>query len=135
MDQEKLQQNYMMFQKLQEQMKQLQENTEQINNKIEEVRKVISDVSEISALEKGTEILVPVSNGIFITAKTEDTKNFKVNVGAKTVVTKDKEGVKKLLLTQKDELLQVQLQLSKDQVEVEAQAMRIQEEMKKLVGQ
>ena len=116
-------------------MKQLQENTEQINNKIEEVRKVISDVSEISALEKGTEILVPVSNGIFITAKTEDTKNFKVNVGAKTVVTKDKEGVKKLLLTQKDELLQVQLQLSKDQVEVEAQAMRIQEEMKKLVGQ
>jgi len=132
-DKKRINQNYMMLQRIQEQINQIQENVQQVNGRVEEIREVIGNIKEISGLEKGSEILIPVSNGVFIKAKTLETTEYLVNVGAKTLVNKSSEQVVDLLNAQKEEMLNVQLSLTKDLMEAQEQGQRLQEELKKLI--
>jgi len=133
-DQEKIQEKYMKFQALQEQIKQINEHLEKVGERIEELTGVISNVEEISNIKEGNEILVPISNGIFIKASTQNSEKFLVNTGAKTVIEKDKEGVKGLLEKQKVELIQMQHKMMEDLNESETEAVGLQEELQKLIG-
>ncbi|MFT4303605.1 MAG: prefoldin subunit alpha [Candidatus Woesearchaeota archaeon] len=132
--QQEVQQKYSEFQMLQQQMKQINENMEQVTERIEEISKIISNLDSISKIENGNEILVPISNGIFIKAKTVDTKEFLVNVGSKTVVKKDKKGVVDLLEKQKSELIALQNDMIKDLGDTENNIMILQDELKSIIG-
>ncbi len=133
-DQEKIQEKYMKFQSLQEQIKQINEHLEKVDERIGELTGIINNVDEISKIKEGNEILVPISNGIFIKANAQNSEKFLVNTGAKTVVEKDKEGVRGLLEKQKIELIHMQHQMMEDLNESETEAVKLQEELQALIG-
>jgi prefoldin alpha subunit len=132
--QQLIQQRYMEFQSLQEEYKQINEQVERIAERIEEIGKIIEDIKEIAEINEDTEILVPVSNGIFIKANTTNNKEFLVNVGGKTIVKKNKEEVNQLLLKQKEELKEF-LETTTNDLEIkEQQIKKIQSELQSIIG-
>jgi len=133
-NQENLQEKYMQFQALQEQMKQINEHLEKVGERINDISGIIENVDEISKIKEDNEILVPISNGIFIKAKTEGSDKFLVNVGSKTVVEKNKEEVKKLLEKQKVELAELQNKMMVDLNTAETEAVGLQEELQKIMS-
>ncbi|MCB9359370.1 prefoldin subunit alpha [Candidatus Woesearchaeota archaeon] len=131
--QQQLQQKYMEFQMLQQQMKQISENMQQVTERIAEVSKVIENVKQLGEVSEGNEILVPISNGIFIKAKSGKTTDFLVNVGSKSVVQKDQKGVIELLEKQKVELIELQNDMTRDLGELEDNGMRLQDELQAIM--
>jgi prefoldin alpha subunit len=132
-NQEYIQRRYMEFQALNEELKQASDNLERVNERIKEIAVIIDNIREISEVKDGTEILVPVCNGIFIKATTKK-DDFLVNIGGKTIIKKDKEQVFNLLKDQKKELLEVQMSLNSDLNALEAKAISIQSELQKLIN-
>ncbi|MFP4403281.1 MAG: prefoldin subunit alpha [Nanoarchaeota archaeon] len=103
-NQQMLQQKYIDYQLLEEQLKKLEEQLNTISDNILELKYIHNSIGEISELEKDKTILCPVSNGIFIKAKIIDSKVFYVNVGNNIVVKKNIEESKKLIDLQKQEM-------------------------------
>ncbi|MFT4297666.1 MAG: prefoldin subunit alpha [Candidatus Woesearchaeota archaeon] len=133
-EQQHIQQRYMEFQALQEQIKEITEHLEKISSRIEEVGNIINNVGELSELKDDTEILVPISNGIFINAKSIKKGDFLVNVGGKTVVNKNKDQVIELLKKQKQELTELQINMANDLENLEVNAKNIQKELEAIMG-
>ncbi len=131
-DKKEMQAKYMEFQMLQQQMKDVVGQIEEISNRLYEVESIIVSVNETSEVESGSEILVPISSGIFIKAKASETKNFLVNIGAGNVSTKSTEEVIKMLEKQKVELLNFQTELTKEAENFERQLMAMQKELQEI---
>jgi prefoldin alpha subunit len=127
---DELQEKYMQFHTLSQQLKQVKEYLENIETQITELGQIIANLDQISGIDKGTEILVPVSNGIFIKANVTKSDEFIVNVGSNTLVAKDKQGIKDLLEKQRRELNEVQHKLLHDFETLQVTAMTIQEEIR-----
>ena len=98
--QQAMQQAYMEFQMFHEQMKQMQKQMEKAEEQLMEVEYMQQSLQELSEAKEGTEILVPVANGIFTKAKVMNTKQFIVNVGAETGILKNVDDVKQMLAKQ-----------------------------------
>jgi len=133
--QQEIQAKYMQFQQLQAQIKQINEHLEKISERIQEVDTVIQAIKDVSEIKEGSEVLVPVSNGVFIKANTKNTNEFLVNVGSKSVVKKDREGVEKLLERQKEELAELQMTMMNDLNTAETSAVELQQELQTIMGQ
>jgi prefoldin alpha subunit len=88
-----------------EQIEYLQKIIEQMQTNLEEISKLKQDINDIGELKKDEEILAPIANGIFITAKIKDAKTFKVNVGQGVVVKKTAEETINLLEKQEKEII------------------------------
>lgn len=128
----KIQKTYIKFQSLQQQMKDIVGQIEEISLRLHEVDSIMVSIEETSKIEKGTEILVPVSNGIFIKAEAKETKDFLVNIGASKVTTKNTDQVIKMLEKQKIELLNLQTELSKEAEKYEKELLDLQKELQDL---
>jgi prefoldin alpha subunit len=127
---EELQKKYMNFQVLQQQIKDTFNQLEDISRRISEVDSIIFAVKDFSEFEKGSEILVPLSTGIFVKAEIKDTNNFLVNIGANVVNIKNKEDLIKMLEKQKVELYNFQTELSKEYESQEEKILKLQQEIK-----
>lgn len=132
-DNKELQAKFVEFKGLKEQIEQLQEYVKKTNNQIEQITEAITNIKNAHELEKGTEILVPVSNGVFIKAEVKDSKKFIVNVGSETVVEKRIEGIEKVLNTQKQEIREVQLKMVNDLDKMQDKAIKLQNEIKEMI--
>ena len=95
---------YIELKALDQQIKQLQGHIESIDTQLTEIRGVKTDISEFSKLEPGTEIKVPLTNGIFFDAKLVRNKELLVNVGANVSVAKDIPQINGMLSKQEEEL-------------------------------
>lgn len=109
---------YLELQMLDSQIKQLEQQMIQMEQQIFEVNEIIQSLSDIKEVKSGTEILVPVANGIFTTAEIKDTKNLKVNVGAGITVEKTVEETKEMLKDQ-----QKNIETYRDEVFLQLQQM------------
>ena len=108
---EKLQSLYMEFQVLGQNIKQLEEKTHALNNQLMELTFTNQSLEDMKKIKPDTEILVPLSGGIYAKAKLKDSKNVIVNVGANTTIVKDVQSTKTLIETQIEEVKKLQANL------------------------
>jgi prefoldin alpha subunit len=131
--QKDIQQRFMEYQMLEQQIKQLQQQLEKMEAQTAEVNKVAESVEDISKAKKGSEVLVPVSGGIFFRTTMQENSKFLVNVGSGVVVTKDAEGTKKLLKEQATEIELYKMHVAHQLEKSLEQYQMIENELKKLI--
>lgn len=123
----------MQFQMMQEQMKQAQQQVKIFEEQLHELSHTKEALSVLKSTDVGTEILVPMSSGIFIKAKLDNTDHVNINVGANVAVQKNIEDAKKLIAEQESEIRGVQLQLITQLQKFSKKAESLESEMQKLV--
>lgn len=102
--QEKLQKLYVEFQVLNNSIKQLEKQNEALETQLMELMVTNQSLDDMKKIESGTEILVPISSGIYAKAELKDTNSFTVNVGSNIVLNKDLNSTKKIIEKQIDEI-------------------------------
>ena len=95
-----------------QQMQSMQKQLQLMKQHLVELDAAKQAVEDISKTEKGTEMLLPVTSGIFVKGELKDSKNFIVNVGAGTAVAKTAEDSKKLLEEQKIHINKAEMQIN-----------------------
>ena len=80
------QEKYKHFQMLQEHIEQMTHHVQMLGQQSEELEISKNALVELTKTETGTEILAPLSNGIFIKSNLVDNKKVIVNVGSNTTV-------------------------------------------------
>jgi prefoldin alpha subunit len=130
----KLQQKYMELQILDQQMKQIQKQVEAAERQAAEIEEVQKSLDELGSSKIGSEMFVPISNGIFLKAKLEDNKSLAVNVGSNTVVKKDIPSTKAMLDEQATDLRKFQAELAGQFEKMAERAAELQSEMQDLAG-
>ena len=128
-----MQQKYMEMQLLEQKIKQVQSQLHAITNQLFEIDATIGYVNEFKELKKGSETLVPLSNGIFFKTTLKENDSFIVNVGAGVAVNKTPEKLNEMLDKQKEELTDVQKRLLVHLERLGVQAQKTEEELAKLV--
>lgn len=108
---EKLQKLYVEFQMLSQHIKQLEEKTAALNSQLTELAVTNQSLEDMKKVKRGTEILVPLSSGIYTKAEIKDSKNVIVNVGSNVTTVKDIDSTKKLIESQIDEIKNLQEKL------------------------
>ena len=104
----KMQEMYMEFQMLDQNIKQLQKQLEMLTTQMMEVNATINGLEEFNKIQGEKQIFVPISSGIFARASIKDTSELLVNVGANVVITKNFASTKKLMQNQFEEMKKVQ---------------------------
>lgn len=90
-------------------------------------------MDEIKKVKQGSEILVPLSSGIFAKASLKDNDGLLVNVGANTIVKKSVSDTKKLIEKQSSEVRKLQEQMLEQLQKAAAAAESSEKELQKLV--
>ncbi|MAE43360.1 prefoldin subunit alpha [Candidatus Woesearchaeota archaeon] len=111
MTEEELQKLYMEFQMLHNNIKQLEKQNEVLEKQLMELLMANQSLDDMKKAKKGTEILVPLSSGIYAKAELKDNENFIVNVGSNITVNKNLESTKKVIENQIDEMQALQKSL------------------------
>jgi len=124
---------YMELQLLQQKMQQVQQQMEELDQQTVQIDATGKSLDEFKEVKEGTEILVPVANGVFARAKVTDTQQLLVNVGASINVQKSVPDVKILMSEQVKELKQLQEDLGKQLQQMAEMAEKAQTELQELV--
>jgi len=95
---------YYELKELDEQIKQLNTHLENIDEQLNELNSSKSIVLQLTGLNKGDEMRVPVASGIYIKTSLADNKTFMINVGAGVAVEKNQKEVTEILDKQLKEL-------------------------------
>tara|TARA_Y100000310_G_scaffold242934_1_gene247231 strand:+ start:27285 stop:27689 length:405 start_codon:yes stop_codon:yes gene_type:complete len=82
------QQKYMEFQQLQQQIEQISQQLQMMSQQSAEIDNTKEALLDLQKVEKDTEILAPIANGIFVKSKVQDTSQLIVNVGANVTLEK-----------------------------------------------
>jgi prefoldin alpha subunit len=134
MEKKEVQEKYLEYQYMQQQMAEMQKQVQAVNQQAAELLDSKQSLDELASIEEGTEILVPVQNGIFMRAKLLENKELTVNVGSGITVAKSIEDTKGLLLNQHTELIQYKQQLIAELQAMLAQAKKLETEIVGMVG-
>ena len=134
MDEAAIKEKYTQLQMLDKHIKQSQAHLEMLESQIIEINSIIIAIDEMKLVLKGTVLKVPIATGIFIEAKLENNEQFIVNVGANIAVQKDAEQTKALLMTQIQEITQVQQQSMDELQELVTSARELQDQINNLVN-
>jgi len=129
---EGLQKKYMEFQVIEQQIKQITKQVQELDNKMLELEYLKKSLDELSGVKKDTEILAPISPGIFIKAKLATSDELLVNVGGNAVVGKDIKGTKDLLDFQITEIENLRTQLITEMSNLSENSQVIEQELVKL---
>jgi|TARA_B100002003_G_C13988323_1_gene477664 prefoldin alpha subunit len=133
-DEKKAQELYMELNMINQQIQEYQKQIQQFEETIQEVRESKKSLDEISVLEEGKEILLPIVSGIFAKAEIKNTKEFIVNVGANTAVEKPVDDVKKLLDKQLEEIQKTQNNFVDNLQKLTVQSQKLKKEMESSMG-
>jgi prefoldin alpha subunit len=132
---EGLQKLYMEFQVLSQQIKQLENQNTALENQLMELMVTNQSLEDMNKTEQGTEIMVPLSNGIYAKAEIKDSKNFIVNVGSNVALKKDLSSTKKLIETQIDEIQNLQKNLINELQHNTIKATALEQEINKIASE
>ena len=128
-DDEIIREKFMEFQAIQQQLEQLQEQLNQVQQQLAELSISKSAVEELTSIEKGTEILTPIANGVFVKASLQNNDKLIVNVGSGVTVERNPTEVVKLLAEQEVGLQDQLVQGQRFMEELNMKAQRIYEEV------
>lgn len=132
--QKEMQQKYMEMQYIQQHLAQYQKQLEQLDTQLNECDSIKEGLDEISKKEPGTEVLVPISNGIFAKANLADKKSLIVNVGSNVAVEKNIDDTKVLIQQQKVEIEKGRLQMTNIISSVTEQMQALEKELAAMAG-
>ncbi len=107
----KMQETYMEFQVIEQNIRQVQRQLEMITNQLIELTVTSNSLDEFKKISTSKEVFVPLSSGIFAKASINDTSELLVNVGANVAVKKGVESTKKLIQDQLEEVKKIQKQM------------------------
>jgi len=130
-----VQQRYIELQMLEKQIIQAQKQIQSLENQIIEINIIKQGLGDLETKEKDTEILTPISNGIFVKATLKDNNTLLVNVGANIVVEKNIEDTKKLLDHQLEEIKKFQARLISDFQKMNERMLRYEKELNELISE
>jgi prefoldin alpha subunit len=133
-NEEAAQQYYMQFQQLQQHIKQTQHQLEGIEQHMMEAVVAKNGIDELQKAKVGSEMLVPITSGIFVKASLLNNSEVLMNVGGKTVVSKDFKKAKMLLEGQIEEMQKAQEKLGNQLQQLIMQAKAIEQEMQKVMN-
>ncbi len=131
--QQELQKRFMEYQVQEQQIKQMQQQLEKLEQQTAEVSAVLQSIDDLGRAEKDSEILVPVSGGIFFPAQMKDNQRFLVNVGSGVVVEKDLDGVKALVGEQAKEIEKYRDHMTAEMGNRVEKFQEMEQELKKLI--
>lgn len=131
----KLQKLYFKFQILEQHIKQMQQQTATLHAQLIELVSTTQSLEYLKGVKPGTEILVPISSGVYAKAEIKDNENLIVNVGAQTTVRKSMNDTKKIIEIQITEMRKIQEQMAEELERLTNQAALIEREMNKLASQ
>ncbi|MBI4150980.1 prefoldin subunit alpha [Candidatus Woesearchaeota archaeon] len=124
---------YLELQAFGQQMQQLQEQLQQLEQQVESVNDTSQSLDELGTVKDGTEILVPVANGIFVKARITNANELLVNVGSHVNVPKSIPDVKRLMDQQNEEVRKLQGQLAEQLQGLAGQAQKKEHELHALM--
>ena len=130
---EQLQKKFMEYQMLEQQLKQFKEQLEAVDKQLDSLQEVKGALDELSTVKEGTDILIPVSSGIFLKAKASSTDKVLVNVGAETTVEKTLPEAKGLLEDQEKELVNFKQGLTSNLETMGVHMEKLQTELQQMV--
>ena len=110
----KLQEKYMEFQILQQQIEQLSKYMEELDAKLEEFSLTKENIEGMEKVPQNAETLVSLAPGIFAQAEIKENKKFVINVGANVLVEKTIPQIAELLNKQIEEISQAQMQMDQN---------------------
>lgn len=124
-----LEQRYLALKILDQQIKQTQKQFMLLEQQAQELETTKEALDELALVKQGTEILVPIANGVFAFATLSDAKKLIVNVGANTSVTKGVEDVKKIIDEQSVEIRKAEEEVGQQLQNLAEQAQTIEQNM------
>ncbi|HLC96328.1 MAG TPA: prefoldin subunit alpha [Candidatus Nanoarchaeia archaeon] len=129
MNNEEAQEKYVELQMLDAQIKELQSQAEAFESKTREVAQSLMALDELKEASLGSQLLAPISPGIFVKAELKDNSEFLMNVGSGIVVNKDLAGVKRLLTEQLVKVDRLKEQVADQVNKLAAKAIPLQQEL------
>ena len=133
-EEKKFQEKYMEMKELEEQMKHIQQQSNIVEQQLMELMSNVQCLDDLKKIKEGTEILVPVTSGVFAKAALKENKKLLVNVGADTVISKDIDSTKKLMEKQVGEMRELQAKMMMQMQRLALLASHTQEELKELAS-
>ena len=124
-----LQQKYMEMQMIEQQLRQIQQQVTAVDQQSMEIEFIVDSLENLSKVDVGTEVLVPMSSGIFVKAKLQDNKELIVNVGSNTTVNKKIPEVQNMLKEQVKEMNRAKKELSDKFAELAAKMQQLQADL------
>jgi|TARA_Y100000310_G_scaffold130175_1_gene129361 prefoldin alpha subunit len=131
---ENLQKLYLEFQMLDQQIKQLEKQSAALNNQLMELMVTNQSMDDMKKTDKKTEILVPLSHGIYTKAELKYNKSFIVNVGANTALVKDVDSTKKMIEDQITKIKKLQENLVNQLQNQTMKAASLEQEINKIAS-
>ena len=107
-------------------LQRLQHYLQALEEQTMEVAKALESIEQIQQEKEGTQAYVPLTNGIYIKAKLEDTKEFLINAGNNIITAHTPQEAAKLLQEQQAELEKAQEQLSERFSSIYQEYLRLQ---------
>lgn len=129
---EELQENYLKLQFLNEQIKEIEKQAQLFSNQIVELTLTAQSLDDFKNIKEGTEILVPVNQGMYAKAELKNNKDLLVNVGSDVSVKKNIEDTKKLITNQIEKVKEIQQQMVLNLQKLTSQASLIEKEINSL---
>ncbi len=128
-NEEQIQQKYMQFQMLQQQLEQISQHLELLNQQNAELDISINAVKELGETKVDNELLAPIADGIFLKGELKDNQKLVVNVGSNTTVEKSVPEVVDLLKKQKEDISKKMVEADAMMQEFSQQAMQLYQEV------
>lgn len=127
------QEKYMTLQLLDKQIKNVQVQIQSLEQQANELQTVRQNLEVFKTVKNGSEILLPLAQGIFAKAELKDNLNVAVNVGASTIVQKDIEQTQTMLEEQTKEVIGVQDKLMHQLQRFVHEAQKTENELRELL--
>jgi prefoldin alpha subunit len=132
-DTKTLQEKYMEYQMLEQMVNHLQEQMQKIEGQMVELISVKQSLDDLKKAKKGSEMMVPIANGIFVKGELKDNEDLIINVGGNIAVNKSIEDAKHMLEKQFGTLQQMQQDLMVQLQKYGLKAQSVQEELAALI--
>ena len=132
-NEEQIQQKYMQFQMIQQQLEEVNQHLGMLNEQSSELDISIEAVKEIAKTKLDNEFLAPVANGIFIKGELKENQKLVVNVGMNTTVEKTIPEVVELLEEQKKDIMGRIIETDSMMMKMNSEAMKIFKEVEEEV--
>jgi prefoldin alpha subunit len=131
--QQAAQEAYLELQIITNQVKQLHGQVQLIDEQIIEINSVIHSLDDFKECSVGSDIMVPLSSGIFVKGSLKDNKELIVNVGADVAVKKDIPSTKELLAGRIGEIQKQREELLAELQKTALQAQQVEQRLAKLL--
>ena len=131
-DKQKIQEMYIEYQRLMQQIQQLQQNLQEMEKHISDLARLKNNLNSISKIEEGQETLMPLGSGIFIHGEIKNTQQVIMNVGTNICINKTIIKTLETVDNQMNEVSNVAIQMEQEIEKTSSRIEQIQEEFQKI---